>query len=92
MFFFCWCKILVCDLAVHAVVARSEPFQSNCQIQCIFHNAEQYMALLTEQQHVKHTNMFISVVLDGNCKEMVVQLVSKLRINVFIYNKSKHFN
>ena len=39
------------------------------------------MALLTEQQHVKHTNMFISVVLDGNCKEMVVQLVSKLRIN-----------
>lgn len=53
-------------------------------MQCIFHNAEQCMALLTEQQHVKHTNMFISVVLDGNRKEMVVQLVSKLRINVFI--------
>jgi len=34
------------------------------------------MALLTELQHVKHTNMFISVVLDGKCKEVVVQLLS----------------
>lgn len=49
------------------------------------------MALLTELQHVKHTNMFISVVLDGKCKEVVVQLVSKLRINVLIYKVSKHF-
>ena len=49
---------------------------------CIFHNAEQCMALLIEQQHAKHTNMFISVVLVGNSKEMVVQLVSTLLINV----------
>lgn len=37
---------------------------------------EQCMALLIEQQRVKHTNMFISVVLVGNSKEMVVQLLS----------------
>ena len=48
------------------------------ELPCIFHNAEQCMALLTEQQHVKHTNMFISVVMVGNRKEMVVQLVSNL--------------
>lgn len=39
-------------------------------------HTEQCMAWLIEQQHVKHTNMFISVVLVGNSEEMVVQLLS----------------
>ena len=50
---------------------------------CIFHKyAEQSMALLIDWQHDKHTSMFISVVLVGNSKEMIVQLVSILLINV----------
>ena len=53
---------------------------------CNFHNAEQCMALLIEWQHVKHTSMFISVVLVGNSKEVVVQLVSTCTLLINVCN------